>query len=172
MIAPNPDNTKEGYIQKNGKFAGYFVSKTTLEASSNVNETDPAKYVDATTVPYLVFPGNFYRLEGSGEMGDYGLAINLKTGKSSPFIVADVGPSKAALGEVSIALAASLGGINPNPRSGKGKPEGAVAYIVFPHSRIKPFWPLSSETIDSRVKSLLESVGGYEKMLKCATSSL
>ena len=66
--------------------------------------------------------------------------MNLDNGKTSAFIVAEVGP-RMRNGEMSIALAQALGGQNPNPRTGAGKPDGKIAYVVFPKSRANPAWP-------------------------------
>ena len=93
--------------------------------------TDPDRYVDASTIPYLVFPSTFHQIQGTGRMGDFGYAINLTTGDPTGFIVADVGPANHSLGEISIAMANELGGHEANPRNGSGAPSGPFAYVVF-----------------------------------------
>ena len=42
---------------------------------------------------------------------------------------------------MSIALAQALGGQNPNPRTGAGKPDGKIAYVVFPKAGPIPRGP-------------------------------
>jgi hypothetical protein len=169
-IVPDPKDNNKGYIQQDGAFRGYFVSQTSLKDGSKSN-LDHKKYVDSTSIPYLVFPGEFNSKSGTGSIGDYGLALNLENGQSSPFIVAEVGPPKAHLGEMSIYLGSALGGSNPNPRTGAGTPKGRIAYVVFPYTKDALEWPIARKTIESRVADLLDSIGGIE-MLKSCTSAL
>jgi hypothetical protein len=169
VLVPDPTNPSVPFIQRSGTFAGYFVSKTALHAPG-LPETDPDRYVDATSVPYLVFPGAFAKRSGTGRLGDLGFAVNLETGSASPFIVADVGPTNAKLGEVSIALAQGLGGVNVNPRTGAGAPGGETVYVIFRFSSARSVagrWPLSSEQIASRVDELVASIGGREHIEAC-----
>jgi hypothetical protein len=165
-IVPDPKDNKKGYVQPDGNFKGYFVSQTTLGDDSKAN-LDPKKYVDSTQVPYLVFPGNFYSMNGTGLIGDFGYAINTENSKTSPFIVAEVGPPKANLGEMSIFLGNALGGSNPNPRTGSGAPEGEIIYVIFPYSKNSPAWPLSQEEIQSKVTKLLSTIGGEKTIKHC-----
>jgi hypothetical protein len=74
-------------------------------------------------------------LKGAGNLGDFGMAVNLETQETSPFIIAETGPSVFPLGEVSIYLAESLGGKNVSPKNGAGKPLGTMLYIIFPYSQ-------------------------------------
>ena len=168
VLVPDPANPSVPYVQPDGPFAGYFVARTTLTDSSRP-DTDPAKYVDATTVPYLVFPGAFFGMSGTGRYGDLGVAFNRATGQSSPFVVADQGPTSAPLGEMSLALANALGGRDVDPRSGAGGPEGEILYVVFPNSverRATP-WPLDAAALDARSRALLAGAGGEAPALAC-----
>ena len=166
LVADAADPSR-AFVQPKGEYAGFFVSKTALQDGAKA-VTDPARYVDARNIPYLVFPGSFYALKGTGEYGDIGIAINLDTHESSAFIVADQGPSEARLGEVSICLAERLGGKNVNPRTGSGLPKGRVLYVVFPHSKAEPAWPLSDAAIKEKAAGLLESIGGWETVIQAA----
>jgi hypothetical protein len=100
-------------------------------------------------------------------MGDLGIAYNLTTGEQTPFIVADLGPPKANLGEVSIKLAEGLGGHNVNPRDGKGIPSGRFAYIVFPNTHAPHPWPRSAADIAARIHIELDGAGGQNALLDC-----
>lgn len=62
-------------------------------------------------------------------------------------IVADGGPAKAPLGEMSLAVAAALnpGGKAPNLWTGEGAPKNPVQYVVFPGSAADPSWPSTWE---------------------------
>jgi hypothetical protein len=169
VLVTDPNNPRRAYTQSSGEFAGYFVSKTSLEDKSKA-VTDPARYVDASKVPYLVFPGSFYRMKGTGRLGDLGYAINSSNGKTTPFVVADVGPRNAQLGEVSMALAEGLGGTNVNPRTGAGAPQCRMLYIVFPYSSRSHTWPLSVVEVERHTKSLLDEAGGIESIMACKSA--
>lgn len=169
-LLPDPSNPKRAYVQPaSSQYAGFFVSQTSLFDKTKA-KTDHARYVDSRNVPYLVFPGKFNAMPGTGVMGDFGYAINVDMGKASPFVVAEVGPPNAELGEMSIALATALGGTNPNPRTGAGAPKGKTVYVVFPRSRAQPAWPLSNEQIAARVETLLLEVGGQAAVTDCRTA--
>lgn len=173
VLVPDPEDPRVAYVQSSGAFSGYFVSQTALQATAP-SVTDPGRYVDATRVPYLVFPSGFAREEGTGRLGDLGFALNVATGESSPFIVADIGPADAQLGEISIALAERLGGSDVNPRTGAGAPRGDMLYLIFRFSSASDStarWPLSPEQMQSRVDELLAGVGGREIVSACGAPS-
>lgn len=166
VIVPDPKDNSKGYVQPSGQFQGYFVSQTSLRDDTK-SDLDPDKYVDARLIPYFVFPTNFFEKKGTGLVGDYGFAINMVSGESSSFIVADVGGSNK-LGEMSIALAAALGGENPNPINGGSVPKGKIAYIIFPYTKATPKWPVEKNDMNEKVTALLTSVGGVEMLKACA----
>lgn len=162
VLVVDPNDQSKPYVQKSGPTQGFFVSKTSLQDTTNaVAVTDPAKYVDAETVPYIVFPGAFYAITGTGNWGDLVMARMLNGAHESFAIVADGGPTKAPLGEMSLKLAAALGGANPNPRTGGGAPKGPIQYVVFPKSRLNPPWPQSNATLKQQAASLLDGIGGW-----------
>ncbi|EOV0850556.1 glycoside hydrolase family 75 protein [Vibrio parahaemolyticus] len=166
VLVEDPKNPGRAYQQLDGPFEGYFVSKTSLQDNSK-DEIDTSRYVDATSIPYLVFPGAFYMSKGTGRLGDLGYAFNVDTGDASPFVIADIGPRKAKLGEMSIALAEALGGKNVSPRNGRGLPAGKIMYVVFPYSSKNNPWPLINEQIKKKSDELLESVGGRNSLVTC-----
>jgi hypothetical protein len=170
ILAVDPLDPSKPFVQTGGPFAGFFVSKTALQ-SSVVPETDPARYVDATTVPYVVFPGAFHALSGTGTLGDLVMARNLRTDDVTAAIVADIGPTHAPLGEVSMQLAESLGGVHVNPRNGKGVPVGPFLYVVFPGSRLTPRWPLTLNQLDQHSSGALQAMGGWDRVLACVRSA-
>jgi Fungal chitosanase of glycosyl hydrolase group 75 len=91
---------------------GYFVSTTALQDKMRAR-TDPRRYVDSATVPYISLPGGF----GHGmTLGDLAAVYNERNRQLSFAIFADVGP-RNSIGEGSIALAAALG-VNADPRHG------------------------------------------------------
>ena len=166
ILAVDPHDPARPFVQPAGPFAGFFVSKTTLQDPTRA-ETDPARYVDSTRVPYLVFPGAFHALTGTGTMGDLAMARNLRTGAVTAAIVADGGPRNAPLGEVSITLATNLGGVNVNPRNGSGMPRGPFLYALFPRTRLTPKWPATIEAIEAGANAALAAIGGWDRMLAC-----
>ena len=92
------------YVQGPGDpFPGYYVSCTSLFDRTK-ERTDPARYVDASKIPYVVLPGEVARQTGA-RLGDFAVVFNLRNGKSSYAIFADVG----TMGEGSVALARNLG---------------------------------------------------------------
>lgn len=170
ILLQDPIDSTRPYIQSRlSKFSGYYVSQTSLQDKSKVM-TNTKRYVDARNVPYLVLPGEFNKMIGTGRVGDLGFALNIETHKSSPFIVADVGRASADLGEISMALAAALGGVNPNPRTGAGAPPGGTLFVVFPASRHVPPWPVSTMQIRNNVNHLLGALGGKAAIEKCKFS--
>ena len=106
-------------------FPGYYVSCTALTDRTK-SQTDPARYVDASKIPYIVLPGNLAR-EAGARLGDFAVVTNTRNGKSSYAIFADIG----TLGEGSIALADNLG-IWSNAREGGTR--GGIIFQVFPGS--------------------------------------
>lgn len=168
ILVADPAKPDQPFVQTGGKFAGFFVSQTTLQDRS-LAVTDIQRYVDSTQVPYIVFPGAFFALKGTGNFGDVGVALSLDSDKESPFIVADAGPLDAPLGEVSIRLAENLGGVNVNPRNGAGMPKGRFTYLVFPRTKSEPPWPVSSEQLQKRARELLGGIGGWDAVKACVS---
>jgi hypothetical protein len=166
ILAVGPLDPAKPFVQPAGPFAGFFVSKTTLQDPTRA-ETDPARYVDSTRVPYLVFPGAFHALTGTGTMGDLAMVRNLRSDAVTAAIVADGGPKNAPLGEVSIQLATRLGGVNVNPRNGGGMPRGPFLYALFPGTRSTPKWPVTSDAIEAGANAALAAIGGWDRLLAC-----
>ena len=160
VLATDPDDRTKPYIQTDGPFAGCFVSKTSLRDSEKP-DTDISAYVNAENVPYIVFPGAFYAIRGTGKFGDLVMARRVGDERSVAAIVADGGPTKAPLGEISLALATAFGAQNPNPRTGENGPAGMFEYVVFPGSLSEPAWPRDPEDIDTHARDLLEAIGGW-----------
>lgn len=105
---------------------GFYVSTTALQNPA-YQQSDPRRYVDAATVPFIVIPGGL----GLGiSMGDLALCFNIATGDNDYAICADIGPEHQ-IGEGSIALASALS-IPDSPRT--GGVGGGVVYCIFPSS--------------------------------------
>jgi len=167
VLVVDPSNSSRPFVQKTGEFVGFFLSMTTLQDRGRA-ATDPARYVDARTVPYIVFPGRFFQMADTGRLGVLGMARNLSTGQTSPMIFADVGGTDHELGEVSIKLAENLGGHDIDPRTSRGAPRGPFAYVIFPGSEGTPPWPLSMDQLEQRTEAELGKIGGWGTVLSCA----
>jgi hypothetical protein len=142
---------------ENDPFPGYYISCTSLSDPSK-KFTDPTGYVDAAKIPYIVLPNDL--ADGGGaRLGDFAAVMNLRNGKSSYAIYADIG----TVGEGSIALADNLG-IWSDARRG-GESDG-ILYLVFPGSG--NLQPRTIDEIQSEAEKLLDDWGGIEKLASCA----
>jgi hypothetical protein len=144
------DANGEPFIQgPDDPFPGYYVSATALaDHSKAVN--DPARYVDASKIPFVVLPGGMARQIGA-RPGDFAAVFNQRNGKSSYAIFGDVGPHDR-IGEGSVALAENLG-IRSNARNG-GAHRG-IFYLLFPGSGNGH--PRTIEEINSEGQKLLQA---------------
>ena len=89
-----------GYLQPDG----YFVSQTTPYNKTKA-ESDPARYADAETIPYIAFSPGW---ESKGiKSGDIAYVRNLDNGKEFAAIFADYRTNDKET-EISLALADSL----------------------------------------------------------------
>jgi hypothetical protein len=162
VLVPDPADASVAFRQTAGPTRGFFVAMTALRRPGG-SKFDPATYVDSTTIPYVVIPTGFERLPHVARQGDVGLATDLRSGRSSPFIVADAGGGgDAKLGEGSIALYAALGYPGVNPRTGHGLPTETIQYILFPASRRAgaALWPRTNADIAAQVAQLIRNTPG------------
>jgi hypothetical protein len=141
-------------------FPGYYISCTSL-ADRTKTFSDPGRYVDSTEIPYIALPAKIAE-RARAHLGDFAFVVNLRNGKSSFAIYADIG----ALGEGSVALAKILG-ISPNARQG-GESDG-VLYMLFPGSG--NLRPRTVGEIQREGERLLSDSGGIEKIFSCSDTS-
>lgn len=160
VLVVDPADPSKPFVQPDGPDAGHFVSKTSLR-SHTLADTNPAAYVNSETIPYIVFPGAFYAIKGTGKYGDLAMVRVVGTGFEAAAIIADGGPKDSPLGEMSLKLASMLGGHNPNPKNGAGAPKGTFEYVVFPGSAFEPAWPRTLDEIDAKARQLLAAAGGW-----------
>lgn len=146
------DGNNAPYVQNSGHpYQGYYVSTTALVDASKA-ASDPARYVDSGSIPFIVLPGKQW---GGARKGDLGWIVNRANGKSCGAIFADVGPA-GELGELSIA-AANLLGLKSNPKNG-GTSKKEVLYIVFPGSGKGV--PLTKTAIANSASQAFKAWGG------------
>jgi Fungal chitosanase of glycosyl hydrolase group 75 len=144
--------------QQSDPFPGYYISCTSLSDRTRKFE-DPTRYVDASKIPYLALPQDVADW-GGARLGDFAVVMNLRNGKSTFAIYADVG----TVGEGSVALADALG-IRSDARYG-GESEG-ILYLWFPGSgNLQP--RTIAEIQEEGEKLLLHYWGGREKSFSCA----
>jgi hypothetical protein len=141
-------------------FPGYYVSTTALSDHSK-SDHDPAKYVDAEKIPYIVLPVGMNRELGA-RPGDFAFIQNLKNGKTSFAIFADVGP-RDLIGEGSIALAENIG-VRSSPR--RGGTSSGILYVIFAGSGNHQ--PRPVDEINSEGARLLHDFGGLERLRACS----
>ena len=96
--------------------------------------------------------------------------MNLDNGKTSAFIVAEVGPSDAKLGKCRLPWRRRWAA-EPQSAHGRAAPDGKIAYVVFPKSRANPAWPLTNQQIGDRVQDLLKQLPGAWRPLACGADA-
>ena len=154
------DKDGEPYIQgPDDPFPGYYVSSTDLSDRTKA-ATDPARYVDASKIPYIVLPDGIETQSGA-RTGDFAMVFNLENGNHSPAIYADTGPSNR-IGEGSIALAENLG-LWSDARGG-GTTRG-ILYLVFPGTGNSS--PRKLEEINAEGEKLFQAWGGNNELTAC-----
>lgn len=147
-------------VQKAGDPApGFYISTTSLFDSS-LPESNPRRFVDAETIPYISIPNSLTEKK-LVKVGDIAVVYNFDNEKLAYAEIGDVGNDYHA-GEGSMALAKLLD-IDSNPRNG-GKGDG-VAYLIFPKSGTGK--PLDINTINQKGKDLFDKWGGIERLYYC-----
>ena len=140
--------------QESDPFPGYFVSCTSLSDKTK-KLSDPTRYVNASKIAYVALPQDLADRRGV-RLGDFAVVMNLRNGKSSFAIYADIG----TLGEGSIALADALG-IRSDAREG-GESDG-VLYLFFPGSG--DLQPRTITEIQNEGEKLFSGLGSEMKSL-------
>ncbi len=108
-------------------FAGGIIASTTWYAEPGKPRNDPAAYVDAETVPYIVVPSLIIQ-KTIGAVRGCKARVTWK-GRSVDCVVADKGP-RDKIGELSIAAARAVG-MPSSPRTG-GTTLADVLYELWP----------------------------------------
>jgi len=132
---------------------GYYISTTGLQDETKAR-TDPRRYVDSETIPYIVLPGSIVKEAGEPKLGDLAAVFNERNGKLGYAIVASMGPSHH-LGEGSIALARNIG-LPASPKTGGA--DSGIAMVVFPGSGDGR--PKTVSEIEQKAARLFESWAG------------
>jgi hypothetical protein len=145
-----------------------YVSATSLEDVSKAS-SDPVRYVDSATIPYIALPGRpaaeHFKRDQMISLGDIVVVYNAKTETHAFAIYADIAPG-ASKGEGSIRLAEMLGVPNTSPKNG-GLSTRELLFVVFPRSGNGRAQPASS--IVAIGAQLLAQWGGVDRLKACAT---
>lgn len=136
---------------------GFYISATSLQDRTRAKR-DPLRYVDSSTIPYVVLPPEISRGQNM-RLGDLAVVYHPARDRVCFAIFADGGP-RGKLGEGSIALAEALG-VPSSPRRG-GTRQKEVAYLLFPGSGERR--PLEAQEIAIRGAVLLEEYGGLDQL--------
>jgi hypothetical protein len=143
------DSKGKPVIQKGSDPApGYYISTTSLQDPKK-KLTDPARYVNAWTIPFVALPPQLF---DHVKLGDLGTAIYRE--QQCHFIVVD-SAGKGHIGEGSAALAQYLG-INNNPKDG-GLDDPLIGYILYPSSGTG--LPLTTAQIQARAEMVIGARG-------------
>ena len=122
---PVPKPVGSGWFPVINTDTGYYISGTSLSADGSASVYSSDHYLDSSTVPYAVWANNWNTIALRGDklrLGDFGLAINNKTGASTPYVYGDSG-TQNKVGESSKKLHTALGAAS-----------GLVTFIAFPGS--------------------------------------
>ena len=133
---------------------GYYVS-TTAHVDGTKKFSDPRRYVDSETVPFIVLPGSPHL---GATIGALAMVFHPATGDSSAAIFADVGPSNR-IGEGSIALARNLS-INHDAR--EGGVEWGMVTLVFTDTHRD--WPVDLDDITNTSDKNFRLWGGFNQI--------
>jgi hypothetical protein len=129
VICLDPDNAIAilGADRQPKVFPGGIIASKTWYKHPGKADDDPAAYVDAETVPYIVVPPIIVRKTAGIVRGCK--ARVTRGDKVVDCVVADLGPANK-IGELSIAAARVLG-LNPSPRHG-GTEQQELLYELWP----------------------------------------
>jgi hypothetical protein len=155
-------NSRFPVIQKDGPARGYYVSQSGSFAITPEQQKVPgakfqqSSYWNAAEVPYCVWPS----MVGHGlSLGDFGLVISNRTGKTGGFFFADTG-STTKVGECSMGLAKDVLGIKNGDQGTIVNDGSGMTFIVFPRSgggRVKAG---QQESIQHVVQSRIAKLSG------------
>ncbi len=146
--------------QRDGRYAGFYISTTSLVDPAKL-PSDPAKYVNAAVIPYVVLPPKLAKTMGA-TLGDLAMVINARTGAASYAIYADNGPAQH-LGEGSIALANALG-LPTKLRERVAGADADIIYLIFPGTVAKTAWPRTPDEMTAAANMAFTNWGGMARL--------
>ncbi len=167
VIQPSPDvvvyTSGQPYLQADGPFKGFYVSETSYNNPA-LAATDPVRYLDARSVPYVVLPGGLVPEAGLGDL----VALYDPMSKHLTYAVfGDIGPSSEC-GEASLAALKRLGLPAVDGKSSPGETRHDLFYLVFPKTSWRlarsQEWPISAAIIDKLANHEFRHWGGMRRL--------
>lgn len=136
---------------------GFYVSTTAL-IDHTIQDNNPARYVHAGKVPFIVLPSR-PKFDPRQKLGDLAVVFNTANGKYSWAIYADIGPANQ-IGEGSMKLCEDLG-LSSSPKSG-GTSQEIIVTVYWPGSAIG--WPRLNAELSAEAYQLFTTWGGTESL--------
>jgi hypothetical protein len=152
---------------RTGKYAGYFVSTTSLAADSRKPACDPGHWLDSNSVPFAIYPGHHNFTSRGVGTGDLVVIRNPANGRISYGIVGDRGPAWG-LGEVSLAFASDLRGGAPLPTTRSGTYRYGLAkadVLILSSANLRE--PYAPGRIRAEADKAFRAWGGAERLQRC-----
>ncbi|EGL64342.1 hypothetical protein AGRO_2983 [Agrobacterium sp. ATCC 31749] len=157
-------------LVESGSYKGYFVSQTSVRLK-NGDECDPSIYLDSMKINANVLPRNTH-WESQGIVTDgFDLVVVINASNKIVFgINGDRGPS---IGEVSVALGASMAGVklkgDETYRQVKKLALANASYLIFPAIDLKRLKGpgFSQSDIDEIGAKTFREWGGLDRLIRC-----
>jgi hypothetical protein len=149
---------------------GFYVSMTRYSNPKVADDTRQNKYVDASTINYIVLSSpNFkqFTSQPNISLGNIGFAYNPANDTIQYAIFAETGPG-SELGEASLQLVIKLGlGNANNDARGGGTESPDIIYGIFPG--VSAPWPLSQSNIDQIAGAAFQTWGDRARLVALIT---
>ena len=174
-LVPDPNNSRRPYRQGKGDPApGYWVSFTDLEKNQTLDVTNPRRYMDGETMPYIVISRDWRdaELDLQVQLGDLVMARSLATFNGQ------ITDSRMWGGVVAHAGADLLGGMSMrfgerlrlkpghfDPKHGVS-PAMDVLVMVFPNTSLNSYRNETEPSLNIKSQRLYEKAQGWPD-LKC-----
>jgi len=162
-VLPSPEivayDQGKPYIQVDGDYRGFFVSRTSLENEA-LPKIDPNRYLDARKIQYIVLPSG---MVPEAQVGDLAAAYDPVSHSVAYAVFGDIGPVTES-GEASIATLHRLGVTCMDGKSCPCEDRHDLLFIVFPGTAGKlqkaDKWPYLQRTIDRLAEVEFRNWGG------------
>ncbi len=167
VVQPSPDvvvySNGQPFLQADGPFKGFYVSETSLN-NPGLAATDPARYLDARSFPYVVLPGG---LVPEATLGDLVAIFDPLSRRLTFAVYGDIGPSSEC-GEAALATLLRLGLPAVDGKSSPGETRHDLFYLVFPKTawRLQESrqWPPPLPLIDRAGNCEFRRWGGMRRL--------
>lgn len=157
-------------IIKDGPYAGYFVSTTSLSADDAKPLCSQERYLNSLEIPFAIYPNaKAFKSRGVGKK-DIVVYYNPALDSIEYGIIGDRGPSWG-LAEGSVAFAKALNQRTDNPKTRKDTYNFGVRKVhalVLPNASLEP--PYTLENVRKRAREGFEAWGGRKRFDTCIQS--